>query len=159
MFLATTGLVWALAAGLGPLLGGVFTEFLSWRWIFWINLPCCFAVFAVLYFVLDATNVRASSVGGYSQMDWIGIAAIISMTVLVLLSLDFGGVVFPWSSPKVIGILVSGLVILVAFVLWETKGAKDPLIPFRLLNNISKVSPLLVCFTHGMVCCPSPVNI
>jgi MFS family permease len=151
MFLATTGLVWAFAAGLGPLLGGVFTEFLSWRWVFWINLPCCFAAFVILCLLLEATNVRASNVGGYSQMDWIGTAAIMSMTVLVLLSLDFGGVVFPWNSPKVIGILVSGLVMLAAFVLWETRGAKDPLIPVRLLNSASKVSPLLVCFTHGMV--------
>jgi MFS family permease len=136
----------------------VFTELLSWRWVFWINLPCCFAAFAIIYFVFDTTSVRAPNVRGYSEMDWIGTAAIISMTILVLLSLDFGGVVFPWKSPKIIGILISGLAMLVAFVLWETKGAKDPLIPIRLLDSISKASPLVVCFTHGMVCRPSLVN-
>lgn len=150
MFLATTGLVWAVSAGVGPLLGGIFTQYLNWRWVFWINLPCCFAAFVLLYFFLD---YRAQAPGPRvgQRMDWIGTATIMSMTILVLLSLDFGGVVFPWKSPKIISILVSGLVLFVVFAVWEAKGASDPLIPMRLLNSFSKASPLLVCFTHGIV--------
>lgn len=64
-------------------------------------------------------------------MDWIGTTTIVSTTVLTLLSLDFGGVVSPWNSPKVLSILVSGLVLCAAFILWEAKGATDPLIPAR----------------------------
>lgn len=152
MFLATTGLVWAVSAGIGPLLGGVFTQYLNWRWIFWINLPCCFSAFVALYMFLNATNMQASAARQGRKMDWIGSATIVSMTVLTLLSLDLGGVVFPWDSPKVLSILVSGLVLLVAFVLWEAKGAADPLIPARILNSVSKASPLVVCFAHGVVC-------
>lgn len=85
-------------------------------------------------------------------MDWIGTGTIVSMTVLTLLSLDLGGVVLPWNSPKVLSILVSGLVLFAVFVLWVAKGATDPLIPARLLDNMSKASPLFVCFTHGIVC-------
>jgi len=152
MFLATTGLVWAVSAGIGPLLGGVFTQYLNWRWVFWINLPCCFAAFVVLYMFLNATNPQLTAARQGRKMDWIGSAIIVSMTILTLLSLDFGGVVFPWDSPKVLSILVSGLVLLVAFVLWEAKGAADPLIPARILNSVSKASPLIVCFAHGVVC-------
>jgi MFS family permease len=151
MFLATTGLVWAVSAGIGPLLGGVFTQYLDWRWVFWINLPCCFVAFVVLYMFLNATHAPAPSPGEGRRMDWIGTATIVSMTVLTLLSLDFGGVVFPWNSPEVLSILVSGLVLCAVFVLWEAKGAADPLIPARILDSISKASPLVVCFTHGIV--------
>jgi MFS family permease len=156
MFLATTGLVWAVSAGIGPLLGGIFTQYLNWRWVFWINLPCCFAAFVVLYMFLNTTNTPAATLRQGRKMDWIGSATIVSMTVLTLLSLDLGGVVFPWNSPKVLSILVSGLVLLVAFVAWEAKGATDPLIPARILNSVAKASPLFVCFTHGVVCRPLP---
>lgn len=158
MFLATTGLVWAISAGVGPLLGGVFSQYLNWRWIFWINLPCCFAAFVILFFFLNNPNAQAHSVRQGRRMDWIGTAAIMSMTILTLLSLDLGGVVFPWDSPKVLSILVSGLVLLAGFIIWETRGATDPLIPIRLLNSVSKASPLLVCFTHGVVQRPSLFN-
>lgn len=151
MFLATTGLVWAVSAGVGPLLGGVFTQYLTWRWVFWINLPCCFAAFGVLWAFLDTASTQVPGGGAGRTMDWVGTATIVSMTVLTLLSLDLGGVVFPWDSPKVLSILVSGLVLLGVFVLWEAKGAADPLIPARLLDSVAKASPLLVCFSHGIV--------
>lgn len=151
MFLATTGLVWAISAGVGPLLGGVFTQYLNWRWVFWINLPCCFTAAGVLYFFLDANTAQNVNSLERRKIDWVGTAAIMSMTILTLLSLDFGGVVFPWNSPKFISMLVSGLVMLAAFIIWEAKGATDPLIPARLLNSVSKISPLVVCFTHGIV--------
>jgi MFS family permease len=151
MFLATTGLVWAVSAGIGPLLGGIFTQYLNWRWVFLINLPCCFAAFVVLYMFLNTINPQATTLRQGRKMDWFGSAAIVSMTVLTLLSLDLGGVVFPWNSPKILSILASGVVMLGVFVLWEVKGASDPLIPARILNSFSKASPLVVCFTHGVV--------
>ena len=84
-------------------------------------------------------------------MDWIGTFSIIGVTVMVLLSLDFGGVVSPWDSPKVLSLLFGGFGLLAFFVFWEARGASNPLIPFRLLNRMSKFSPLLICFTHGFV--------
>ena len=87
-------------------------------------------------------------------MDWIGTAAIIGITVMVLLSLDFGGTVSPWDSPKVLSLLLGGLALFAGFIAWEAKGASNPLMPFRLLDNMSKLSPLLVCFSHGFVQTP-----
>lgn len=151
MFLATTGLVWAVSAGVGPLLGGVFTQYLSWRWVFWINLPCCYTASVVLCFFLGTTHRQAPSRAEGRKMDWIGTTTIVSTTVLTLLSLDFGGVVSPWNSPKVLSILVSGLVLCAVFILWEAKGATDPLIPARILNSMSRAGPLFVCFTYSIV--------
>jgi hypothetical protein len=75
---------------------------------------------------------------------------------MILLSLDFGGVVSPWDSPKVLSLLIGGFVLLVLFVFWEARGASNPLVPSRLLNRTSKVSPLIVCFMHGFVCARLP---
>ena len=155
MFLASTGLVWAISAGVGPLLGGVFSEYLTWRWAFWVNLPCSFAAFIVLFFSMPA---QPQTVGADRRktMDWIGAVAIIGVTIMILLSLDFGGVVSPWDSPKVLSLLIGGFVLLAFFVFWEARGASNPLMPSHLLDRTSKVSALLVCFTHGFVRRPLP---
>lgn len=151
MFLATTGLVWAISAGIGPLLGGVFSEYLSWRWTFWLNIPFSLIAGVVLYFSMNPATSNATETGRSRKMDWIGTVSIIGVTILVLLSLDFGGVISPWNSPKVVALLVGGLVLLVFFIIWEAKGALDPLVPTHILDHPSKISPLLVCFAHGFV--------
>lgn len=105
-WLGMTSVVWALAAGVGPVLGGVFMERLSWRWCWWINLPCSGFAFGILVFYLD---VGHSSVGwkeGVKRIDWFGSLAILGATVMFLMGLDFGGVGFPWGSAKVIYLLV-----------------------------------------------------
>jgi MFS family permease len=152
MFLATTGLVWAISAGIGPLLGGIFSEYLTWRWAFWINLPCCVVAFVVLFSSIRSVQPASIRTGQQKTMDWAGTVAILGVNVMVLLSLDFGGVVSPWDSPKVLGLLVGGGVLMAFFVFWEAKGASSPLIPPRLLQGCSRISPLVVCFTHGFVC-------
>lgn len=149
MFLATTGLVWAISAGVGPLLGGLLSG--TWRWIFWLNLPSSLATFVVLFFSMPSAPSRAGNSEHNKGMDWLGSLAIVGVTIMILLSLDFGGVVSPWSSAKVLGLLIGGFVLLVFFVFWEARGAPNPLVPGRLINHLSKISPLIVCFTHGFV--------
>ncbi|KEF58246.1 uncharacterized protein A1O9_06172 [Exophiala aquamarina CBS 119918] len=151
MFLATTGLVWAISAGVGTLLGGVFSQYLTWRWAFWINLPCSFVAFFVLLFFMRSVQPQSTGADRQKSMDWIGAVSIIGVTVLILLSLDFGGVASPWDSPKVLSLLIGGFVPLILFMFWEAKGASNPLLPGRLLDRTSKISPLIVCFTHGFV--------
>ena len=151
MFLASTGLVWAISAGIGPLLGGVFSEYLSWRWAFWINLPLSIAAGVVLFFSMSSVAPRATAMNQMRRMDWIGTVSIVGVTIMILVSLDFGGAISPWDSPKVLALLVGGLILLGFFVLWEAKGASDPLISSHLLDRPFKLSPLLVCFAHGFV--------
>ncbi|OQU99806.1 hypothetical protein CLAIMM_05387 [Cladophialophora immunda] len=151
MFLATTGLVWAISAGVGPLLGGIFSEYLTWRWAFWVNLPCSFVAFVVLFLLMSPVQPQTVRADRKRNMDWIGTVAIIGVTIMILLSLDFGGVVSPWNSPKVLTLLIGGFVVLSFFVFWEARGASNPLIPSHLVDRTSKISPLMVCFTHGFV--------
>ncbi|KIW86984.1 uncharacterized protein Z519_12449 [Cladophialophora bantiana CBS 173.52] len=116
-----------------------------------INLPCSFAAFVVLFFSMDSVQPQAVGTDQGSTMDWIGTVAIIGVTVMILLSLDFGGVVSPWDSPKVLSLLIGGFVLLTFFVFWETRGASNPLVPSHLMDRTSKVSPFMVCLTHGFV--------
>lgn len=72
-------------------------------------------------------------------------------TLMILLGLDFGGVLFPWDSAKVIALLVVGGAMIFAFVYSETRVAKYPLIPMSLFKTRTNIAAFLVTFSHGFV--------
>lgn len=143
--------MWALAGGIGPILGGIFSEFLTWRWMFWVNLPVTGTTFILLLLLLDVHNPRTKAVDGLKAIDWFGIFSFLALTLMVLLGLDFGGKIFPWSSPKVICLIVVGAFMTVLFFFSEKKLARYPLIPLSIFSHRSNVSTLLVVFFHGVV--------
>lgn len=153
MYLGLTSVVWALASGIGPVLGGVFTQLVSWRWNWWINLPCCALAFIMLIWLLnvDAGASRLSFRSGLKRLDWLGIATILGVTLLLLLGLNFGGETFPWNSPTVLCLIVFGVITIPLFVLSEVKYARFPIMPMRLFKHPSNMASLLVCFCHGFV--------
>lgn len=150
-YLGLTSLVWVIASGIGPVLGGVLTEKASWRWIWWINLPCSAMAFVVLLVFLRLPTSRAPVLFGLKSIDWLGSISILGVTIMLLLGLQFGGVSFPWSSPKVICLVVFGLVMILVFLFCEAKLAKSPVMPMGLFSQRSNVAALAVCFCHGFV--------
>lgn len=144
-------MVWAVASGVGPVLGGVFTQYVTWRWCFYINLPCDGAAFIVLFLFLDIETPKTPIIAGLKAVDWLGSLTIVGGTIMFLFGLEYGGVSYPWSSPTVICLLVFGLVTIGIFFLIEWKVAKYPLIPLRLFSRRSNVAALLTCFMHGFV--------
>ncbi|KAF1987284.1 putative MFS transporter [Aulographum hederae CBS 113979] len=151
LFLAFLEFVWAVAGGIGPILGGVFSELANWRWCFWINLPISGITFILLFFFLDVHNPRTKVWDGLKAIDWFGSLTIIGLVLMLLLGLDFGGVVFPWSSPTVICLIVFGALMSVFFVFSEKRLAKYPLMPLALFRHKSNTAALVVTFLHGMV--------
>ncbi|KAJ5425365.1 hypothetical protein N7465_000435 [Penicillium sp. CMV-2018d] len=153
MYLGLTSVVWALASGIGPVLGGVFTQLVSWRWNWWINLPCSALAFVMLIWLLnvDAGANRLSFRSGLKRLDWLGIVTILGVTLMLLLGLNFGGETFPWKSPTVLCLIVFGVIMIPLFVLSEAKYARFPIMPMRLFKHRSNVASLLVCFCHGFV--------
>jgi MFS family permease len=96
-------------------------------------------------------NPRTRAVDGLKAIDWAGSVTILAVTLLVLIGLNFGGAAFPWTSPKVIVLIVIGSAMAGAFVLVEKKVARYPLMPLAMFRDVSNVATLVVTFSHGIV--------
>ncbi|KAK3990009.1 major facilitator superfamily domain-containing protein [Cladorrhinum sp. PSN332] len=151
VYFGIMGIVWAIAGAIGPVLGGVFTSKVTWRWCFYVNLPISGVGFAVLAFVLKLHNPRTPMRQGLAAVDWLGSLTVIGATLMVLFGLEFGGVTYPWASPTVICLIVFGAVTAGLFVLIEWKVAKFPLMPLRLFKRRSSVASLGVAAFQGIV--------
>jgi EmrB/QacA subfamily drug resistance transporter len=150
LFLGLCEAIWAIAGAVGPVFGGLLTDYASWRWCWWINLPCCGVAFVILLFFLDVHNPKTPLKDGLKAIDWAGSLSILALTIMVLLGLDFGGNTFAWSSPKVICLIVFGALCSVLFIYSEKRLAKYPLMPLALFSQRSNVAILLLTFFHGV---------
>ncbi|CAK7223806.1 hypothetical protein SBRCBS47491_005334 [Sporothrix bragantina] len=147
-----TGLVWAVAGGIGPVIGGAFTQHASWRWCFYLNLPISGLGMIMLIFVLHLHNPRTPMRAGLAAVDWLGSFTVIAGTLLVLLGLTFGGgVMYPWKSAAVIAMIVVGALTIVVFAFIEARIARFPIIPLRLFRSRVAIASFVCCFFHGIV--------
>ncbi|KAE8165243.1 major facilitator superfamily domain-containing protein [Aspergillus tamarii] len=151
LYMGILEFMWTISGGLGPILGGVFSEYLSWRWNFWINLPICGLAFILLFFYLDVHNPKTKVTDGLKAIDWLGSLSIIGFTLMVLLGLNFGGETFAWNSPQVICLIVFGSLFSIIFFCGEKYFAKHPLMPLKILKHPSNIAVSLVTLFHGAV--------
>ena len=114
------------------------------------SVPIIGTVFILIFLFLKLETPKTAIWAGLKAVDWFGSLTIVGSTVMLLLGLEFGGVVHPWHSAIVINLIVFGIITAGIFVLVEWKIARYPITPLRLFNSISTTGCLLACFIHGM---------
>jgi EmrB/QacA subfamily drug resistance transporter len=123
------GAVFGVVTVLGPLLGGLFTDHLSWRWAFYVNIPIGIGLIIFCQYSMPRIKPTARPI-----IDYLGIGVIAAASTCLILMTSWGGTEYPWGSPTIIGLGVAGVLLLGLFVLVELR-AKEPMLPMRLFKN------------------------
>lgn len=130
--------VFGISSVIGPLLGGFLTESLSWRWVFFVNIPL-----GILALSAVATRLHLPIHKLEHKIDYLGATLLAAGSICLLLATVWGGTSYPWASTQIIGLIVAG-VILAALFIWQERRASEPILPPRLFkNDIFNVSVLL----------------
>ncbi|MFE9447967.1 DHA2 family efflux MFS transporter permease subunit [Streptomyces sp. NPDC006739] len=137
------GAVFGATSVLGPLLGGLFTEHLSWRWVFYVNLPVGVVALAVI-----ATALRIPRHAAHHVIDYLGTLLIASVATCLVLVASLGGTTWPWASAQIIGLAVLGVLLAVAFVAVERRAA-EPVLPLKLFRLRTFTLAAVISFIVG----------
>ncbi|MCX7617583.1 MDR family MFS transporter [Tepidiforma sp.] len=135
--------VFSLASVVGPTFGGFLTDTLSWRWVFYINIPVGLIAIPAIWF-----NLPAKARSGSPKLDFLGAALLSAASVMALLALVWAGEKYAWDSPQIVGLLAGSVVLVGLFVLQELRHP-EPTLPLHLFRNRVFLLSNLVVFTFG----------
>ncbi|HUA13248.1 MAG TPA: MDR family MFS transporter [Candidatus Sulfotelmatobacter sp.] len=138
-YLAYIGAMFGVASVAGPLLGGLITDDLSWRWVFYVNLPIGIAALIAI-----STRLHLPIKKIKHRIDYVGAVLLTLAVVPLILATVWGGVTYAWGSSTIVSLFAGSAISALFFVFWEKKAASEPIIPMNLFaNSVFSVSVLL----------------
>ncbi|MFJ3333298.1 MDR family MFS transporter [Streptomyces sp. NPDC086766] len=137
------GAVFGATSVLGPLLGGLFTEHLTWRWVFYVNLPVGVVALAVIAAALHIPRKAQRHV-----IDYLGTVLIASVATCLVLVASLGGTTWGWGSPQFVGLALLGAVLACLFVAVERRAA-EPVLPLKLFRVRTFTLSAVISFIVG----------
>jgi EmrB/QacA subfamily drug resistance transporter len=137
--------VFGLSSIVGPIVGGFITDNLSWHWIFYINIPLGIPV--IMAFIRFFPDIRPTRVK--HRIDYTGMMVLVVCVVSLVLGLSWGGVQYEWASPQVIGVLSIAAVMVMVFILVESRAA-EPIMPLSMFGNGVATLSMIAMFFLGM---------
>ena len=136
--------MFSLASLLGPTVGGTLTDHLSWRWVFFVNVPVSLIAMPAIWF-----NLPSKARHLQPKLDFLGAALLSAASVMVLLALVWAGDKYAWGSAEIVGLLGGAAILLVAFVFQEHRHP-EPILPLHLFKNGVFLMSNLIVFAFGV---------
>jgi EmrB/QacA subfamily drug resistance transporter len=143
-YMGLIGSVFAVASVAGPLLGGFLVDNLSWRWVFYVNLPV-----GALAILIVSTRLHLHTPHVRHQIDYLGFALLGGGVAALILLTTWGGSQYAWGSNTIIGLAIVGIALLSVFVWWEGR-VTEPILPLRLFRSPIFSVANAMGFTIGM---------
>jgi EmrB/QacA subfamily drug resistance transporter len=143
-YMGLIGSVFAVASVAGPLLGGFLVDSLSWRWVFYVNMPVGALAVAIVAFRLRLPSSRSTH-----RIDYLGAALLAAGVGSLVLLTTWGGNEYAWGSATILGLAIAGVTLLALFV-WQERRAAEPLLPLTLFRSGVFNVANAIGFTIGM---------
>ncbi|KAF2005173.1 putative aflatoxin efflux pump [Amniculicola lignicola CBS 123094] len=148
-YTAIFGMIFGISSVLGPIIGGSFTDKLTWRWCFYINLPIGACTILAIILLLELETPKRENLTVLTRilrLDPIGVLFFFPSMVCLVLALQWGGTSYAWSEPKIIGLLVTFGVLFIVFIIVEVMTPDTAMAPTRVVLNRSMAGSMVFTF-------------